>query len=164
MIVAMDASVLTFVLRPEAAGPAGVDRLADRVRHLISELTKANATVVIPTPALAEVLVQAGAAGPALLSNLERGRVFRVAPFDQIAAVEHAALVEQRLSTNTKLSRTERAKAKFDEQIVAIATVTRAEIIYSDDADIRKLVVGGRKVLGLADLPLPPQDAQGNLF
>ena len=55
------------------------------------------------------------------------------------------------------------AKVKYDRQIVAIAKVSGATAIYSDD-DVRTL--GGRHgipVLGLADLPLPAGAAQGLL-
>jgi hypothetical protein len=52
-------------------------------------------------------------------------------------------------------------KIKFDRQIVAIAKVCRATVIYSDDEDVGKIAARARiKVIGLADLPLPPEDAQ----
>ena len=56
-----------------------------------------------------------------------------------------------------------RDKAKFDEQIMAIAIVEGAATIYSDDADIVKLAPEGMEVIGLAALPLPPEDAQPKL-
>ena len=53
------------------------------------------------------------------------------------------------------------AKAKFDRQIVAIAKVHRATAIYSDDGDVKSLGERAKiKVIGIADLELPPQDAQ----
>ncbi|MFX6011401.1 hypothetical protein ABTE87_22180, partial [Acinetobacter baumannii] len=49
-----------------------------------------------------------------------------------------------------------RTKAKFDDQIVAIARVERATVIYSDDADIAKLAGPSVTVIGMASLPMPP--------
>jgi hypothetical protein len=57
-----------------------------------------------------------------------------------------------------------RAKAKFDEQIVAIALAEQAEMILSDDSDIRALAPSRLTVKGIADLELPPEEAQGSLL
>ena len=49
-----------------------------------------------------------------------------------------------------------------DRQIVAIAKVVRATAIYSDDKDIRSIAaMEDISVIGLADLPLPAEDLQG---
>ena len=50
------------------------------------------------------------------------------------------------------------AKIKFDRQIVAIAKVAKATAIYSDDADMRTIAAAEDiAVVGLAELPLPPE-------
>jgi hypothetical protein len=50
---------------------------------------------------------------------------------------------------------------KFDRQIVAIARTEGAQVIYSDDADLRRFArAAGIDVVGIADLPLPPESAQ----
>jgi hypothetical protein len=53
------------------------------------------------------------------------------------------------------------AKLKYDRQIVAIAIVTNASAIYSDDYGV-KAIAGrsGIRVIRLADLELPPEEAQ----
>ncbi|MGA7804236.1 hypothetical protein [Bradyrhizobium sp.] len=49
------------------------------------------------------------------------------------------------------------AKVKFDRQIIAIAKVEGAELIYSEDSDIRRQgEASGLKVLRLEDLEDPP--------
>jgi hypothetical protein len=46
---------------------------------------------------------------------------------------------------------------KYDRQIVAVAKVCGATTIYSDDKDVRTLAKTVKiEVIGLADLPLPP--------
>ena len=56
------------------------------------------------------------------------------------------------------------AKVKYDRQIIAIARVAQASAIYSDDKGIQALAKAADiQVIGLADLPLPPETAQGEL-
>jgi len=53
------------------------------------------------------------------------------------------------------------AKLKYDRRIVATAVVTQSSVIYSDDKHIRTLAKRAKiEVIRLADLPLPPEDAQ----
>lgn len=167
MIVAFDASVLVYVVTPEANAPIDkatgqpVARCADRVSYLIATLQRDKATIIIPTPSLAEVLVGGGDAAPGWLAMLERSRHFRIADFDKRAAVEHAARQAERKLGGKKA--VERRKAKFDDQIVAIAAVAGVSVIYSDDGDIRTLAGTQFEVKGIADLPLPPESEQGSL-
>jgi hypothetical protein len=56
------------------------------------------------------------------------------------------------------------AKVKYDRQIVAMAKVAGATTIDSDDKDLRTLAKASKiDVVGLAELPLPPQKAQLDL-
>lgn len=167
MIVVFDTSTLIFLLRPDASGPRWPtgERIHDcqsRITYLLSELQKVRATIVIPAPTLAELLALADEAAPEWLRILTTTRYFRIVPFDTLAAVECAAMTRQRL-TNVGSVTTTKRKAKFDEQIVAIARVTRASEIYSDDVDIRRLAGEGITVRGMADMQLPPTVAQGEL-
>lgn len=47
---------------------------------------------------------------------------------------------------------------------MAIAAVEGASVIYSDDSDIVKLAGSRFSVIGIEDLPLPPEDAQMDIF
>jgi hypothetical protein len=82
---------------------------------------------------------------------------------DALAAIEAALMTRTALDADDKrggLAATW-AKVKFDRQIVAIAKVARATAINSDDANVRALAAGEEiSVIGLADLPLPPQNPQ----
>lgn len=164
MRVAIDASVLAYLFDASAAAPAGPDgslvsHCQARVEHLLSELQQARATLIIPAPALSEILVYAGEAAPSWLGTLAGNRCCRIAPFDTLAAVECAALARDRL-VHGRAADVSRRKAKFDEQIAAIALVERADEILSDDAHIRQLVGQRMTVRGIADLPLPPKSDQ----
>ena len=56
------------------------------------------------------------------------------------------------------------AKIKFDRQIVAIGRVVQASAIYTDDQNLANTAKRVNiPALGLPDLPLPPETAQGLL-
>jgi hypothetical protein len=161
-MVVFDASVLLFVFNENT--PASVPRAAERVEYLIDRLSEAGETIVIPTPALSECLVHAGPAGPDYLTIINKQACFRVAPFDERAAVEAAARTwraRQRGQPKGGHPDIAKSKIKFDRQIVAIASVEGATTVYSDDSDVRGYArEAGMEALQLSDLPLPPEDPQ----
>jgi hypothetical protein len=169
-MVVIDATILLLMLRPGTpvpAGPSGtqIDKPKERIDFLVKELEKQRTKIIIPTPALAEALVQAGPSGTQqIIEHLQKYAVFRIEPFDTRAAVEVAAMTRMAAASG-KGKRGDSAaiwaKVKYDRQIVAIAKVCGATTIYSDDGDIRNLAKAAKiEVIGLADLPLPPADAQ----
>lgn len=170
-MVVFDATTLIFLLDPDAKPPpdqAGqpVNHVQERIQYLIDTLSKDKQKIIVPTPALSELLVRAGDAGPGYLELLNTTTAFKVVDFDQRAAVEVAAATREAQKSGDKRSGSEStwAKIKFDRQIVAIAKVENAEIIYSDDADIARFAKDlGIRVFRIADLPLPPTEAQRNL-
>ena len=54
----------------------------------------------------------------------------------------------------------ERSRPEFDDQIIAIAKVEGAEVIYSSDIGLAKEAPPQIEVISLSALPLPPQDPQ----
>jgi hypothetical protein len=167
-MVVFDATMLLLLLRPNSGRPldatgAPIANVEERIAHLIQRLEKTKTQIIVPTPALSEVLVYAGAAGPRIVETLNRSVVFRIVPFDSLAAVEAALMTRAAIDTGDKRggSAATWAKVKFDRQIVAIAKVVRATVIYSDDADVRVLAARENiAVIGLAELPLSPGEAQ----
>jgi predicted nucleic acid-binding protein len=168
-MVVIDATTLLLMLRPGTPVPSGpnglpIDRPKDRIDYLVQQLNSAKTKIIIPTPALSEALVRAGAAASQqIIEYLQRYSVFSVEPFDTRAAVEVATMSREALAKGNKRGDTggTYAKVKYDRQIVAIAKVHGATAIYSDDGDIKTL--GGRAkidVISLADLSLPPEKAQ----
>jgi len=174
-MVVFDSSVLLLVLDPNAKPPTDpatgqpLDKSADRIEYLISNLTADKEKIVIPTPVLSEVLVHAGDAMQQYLDILNGQAAFRIAPFDQKAAIEAALSMSDAIkrgghrvdAANPDATKT---KIKFDRQIVAIAKAEDAQAVYSDDADVHRYA----KSLGLvayrtADLDLPPEDPQQSL-
>lgn len=171
-MVVFDATTLLYLLDPEAKAPKDpetgepVARVKDRITFLVSELEKRKEKIIVPTPALSELLVRAGEAGPGYLDILSRQATFKIVDFDQRAAVEVAAATREALAAGDKRSGSDSpwAKVKFDRQIIAIARVEGASAIYSDDGDIVRFAKNfGIAVIRVSDLPLPPEDAQQSL-
>lgn len=161
----IDATVLAYLLDAEAAAPLDasgtpIALCTERISLLISELQKAKATIIIPAPALSEILVYAGDAASNWLSVLSNTKYCRIADFDQLAAIECAVMAKRRIEAGPRREGYTKRKAKFDEQIVAIALVEQADEILSDDSDIRKLAGERMLVRGIGDLPVPKQDLQ----
>jgi len=164
-MVVFDASVLLFVFDENT--PSSVNRAKERVENLIELLSDRVEKIIIPTPALSECLVYAGAAGAEYLTIIGEQSCFRIVSFDERAAVEAAlATYEARQHGQKKGGNpaSTKAKIKFDRQIVAIAKVEAATAVYSDDGDVCKYArEAGMVAYMLSDLPLPPDDPQGAL-
>lgn len=171
-MVVFDATTLLYLFDPEAKAPTDpetgkpVTRVKERIKFLVSDLEKRKEKIIVPTPALSELLVRAGDVGPEYLDILGKSAAFKVVDFDQRAAVEVAAAIREALDAGGKKGGSESswAKVKFDRQIIAIAKVERASPIYSDDGDIERFSKNsGVTVVRVSDLPLPSEDAQRSL-
>jgi predicted nucleic acid-binding protein len=167
--VVLDATMLLLLLRPGVSAPLDpdtgnpVEHAEERIAELVSGLEKAKIGIVIPTPALSELLVHAGTAGPELVRQITRSAAFRLAPFDTLAAIEVAEMTRGAVATGDKRNGASGpwAKIKYDRQIVAIAKVAHADTIYTDDEGLRGFAEAqGLRVIRLAELPLPAERAQ----
>lgn len=158
MAVAFDATILIDLFNPRLKG----DRRA-KLDYLVQELQKRRTKILIPTPALTELMVRAGKAREEIHQKLSGTSAFQIIPFDSRAAMECALLLEEALDAGGKRQLT-KSKIKFDWQIVAIAASHDATVIYSDDGDIARY--GKRAnldVIKTDDLPLPASALQGSL-
>ena len=170
MAVVFDATFLMPMLRPEVGFPVDsatkkpVEKAKERLDYLLDGLEKSATKILVPTPALSEILVRAGVrASQEIVETLDKSRVFRIEAFDTLAAIEVAAMTRAALDGGDKKAGIDApwAKLKYDRQIVAIAKLKGATAIYSDDEDVAKLGhLAGIPVIRFADLDLPPEDPQ----
>ena len=176
MTVAIDASMLLLFLRPDSRVPRGRDGkpapsyARERVENLIKELDESGATVVVPAPAFAEVLVRATSdEARKIVGEMRASAVFDIVPFDVRAASELAEIMRTELAERARPKLRDEAetwaKLKFDRQIVAIAKVSGATEIYSHDRGLETVAARvGIRVIQLQDLPLPPEVLQMDLL
>ena len=88
-MVVIDATMLMPLLRPDIpvpGGPSGtpIEKAKERIDHLVKELERDKTKIIVPTPALSEILVRAGAeaASGKIIEHLQKFSVFRIEPFD----------------------------------------------------------------------------------
>ncbi|MHB8389970.1 MAG: hypothetical protein ACYDBH_10360 [Acidobacteriaceae bacterium] len=159
-MVGFDASIALAVWYPDV--PCSVERAKERVEYLIEFLETKHERIMIPTPALSELLVRAGGAGPALVNQLSKSSRFEIAPFDDLAAIEVAIAIAaaKRIGNKRGKNLTENwAKVKFDHQIVAICKVRGVSTLYSDDPALCNFASScGIHTIRLGELPLRPQE------
>jgi len=146
-----------------------IDKPIERLNFLVETLEKARTKIVIPAPALSEILVRVvPTEAERLVEAINAKVIFRIEAFDVRAAIEVAAMTRNSADGGKRPARRDEAsthaKLKYDRQIVAIALVTKATAIYSDDQGIRAVAARSNiPVICLADLELPPEDAQYKL-
>jgi predicted nucleic acid-binding protein len=119
-MVVFDANFLIYFLDSKVKGGVGAN---PRVDHLVATIQKTGERIVVPTPALCELLVGAAEAGPAFLAIIARSKYFRIAEFGTRAAVEAAALQRDAKLKGVKRGTTPGAdwgKVKFDRQILPL--------------------------------------------
>jgi hypothetical protein len=166
MILA-DNSFLSLVFHPDARPPKHPDtgkpigRLKEKIDDLLERWRTDKETILIPTPTLSEFLYLAGDDGPLYLAEIDSDPLFKVAGFDQKAAIELAVLnlkVKQTLSKAQQKRNSKnptKAKENFDKQIVA-AIANGVRHIYSDDSGVAKFAAHENiNVVRTWDLPEP---------
>ena len=162
-MVAFDNPILSLLIFPDAELRQGSDGLKveharERVIGLVEGIEDAREQVLVPTPVLCELLVTEGADVQDVLTTLRGSAYIRVESFDERAAVELAIRLRdaRRADDQREGLPITKSAMKFDRQIVAIALVSGATVLYSDDDGVAKFAAGcGLAVKRVADLPVP---------
>lgn len=172
-MIVFDATILLLAMFPDKVSPPIDDTtgkpvtfVKERIDAFIDSLEKDKKKIILPCPALSEMLVQAGKDADALISTIKGNNVFKIYPFDIPAAYEVAMMTRSALDDGDKKGGIYAPwqKIKYDRQIVAIAKVNRASIIYTDDPDIKSIAkTHNIETNGIADLPVPTKKLQQTL-
>jgi hypothetical protein len=165
IVVAFDAGMLSILIHPDATlpdDPATGKPLVgakERIEFLVAKLTKDRATILIPTPALAEFLFVVDESGANYLRVLNTYAVFDIKEFDVKAAIECAESQRKAFATGDKKSGAKGfyQKSKVDRQVISVAKAWNAEAIYTTDQDVVNMAKSIGGIIGVAiwDLPLP---------
>jgi predicted nucleic acid-binding protein len=163
-MVVIDNTFLSLMLYLRAKPPKDpstgkpLERTGDRIEKLLDDLDSESERLIVPTPVLSEFLILVAKDAPAYLEKLSGMKNILIKPFDEMAAIELAAVeVEDRMGRGKRGgSASPWAKLRFDRQIVAIAKTNKARRIYSDDEDVVKYAARlGMQVIRTWELPLP---------
>jgi len=171
-VIVFDATMLLLFMRPDVNPPIDentgkpVKNVKERITAFINQLEKDKTRIIVPTPALSELLVRAGESMQLLVNTIQKSSVFSLEPFDTRAAIEVAVMAHKEIDAGNKKGGVDStwAKIKYDRQIIAIAKVNNASTIYSDDRDIHGMAEKAKiNVLRLVDLPVPKEMLQEEL-
>jgi predicted nucleic acid-binding protein len=160
MICTLDACVLVLW-----ASTKTEESLLARLDHLLEKVAKADGVLVLPTPAISELLVRTENGTTAWLGALQKRSAVRVAPFDMKAAVECAMIHRLAVSAGGKRHGTKKGehyqKVKIDRQIAAIARVAGSDLLVTDDDNLIAVAnFVGLQALRPVELELPSAAAQ----
>lgn len=142
-IVAVDNQVLVWGVRRRAA--AGQEAMIERAAHLLDRLKDEGATVVVPSPVLAEHLVPVPLDEHPIAIEALANCAVRIYPLDTPAAALAAAIFQEAkygarpVYEELQREGLTRQVVKVDMQIVAIAIVRQARVLYSEDDGIHSI-------------------------
>ena len=166
--VAFDNTMLSLLLNPNGDPPIDmvtkkpVDLCRERAESLIVKLQKARRKIILPTPAIAELLTVIGPDAQQYINTIARSRVFEIAAFDAKSASELALLNRGIFLTSDKKSKFEPyQKVKFDRQIIAICCANGVTELFTDDDKLAKRArMCGITPIGIAEIPIPDSARQ----
>jgi len=152
LVLLMQGSSPDVVHDPEYDTP--VERVPEKLSFLLTELKKKRAKILIPTPVLAELFAGLGNKANEIFEVLNNSYGMQFADFNVAAAIETGLALRTKKKTDR---RTGWQKVKFDRQIVSIAKVNKAEIVYSNDMQVcRWSRNAGMKSVSIWQLENPP--------
>ena len=165
-MIACDATFLSQLFNDKCVPPhdiAGkpVEGAKERILYFVKTLSKQRTVIVVPTPALSELLtILDEKAIPDVLNELRRSSRFKVEAFDEKAAIEAAIMTKSAFAEGhgkKDALQSNWSKIKFDRQIMAIARALGVDTLYSDDID---MVTHGKRagirIVRTEELPIPP--------
>ena len=159
-MIVVDAVFLVLMIDPESTQDNG---RAGKVKHFVEGLSKTNTVVMIPSPAIAELVAGRAQKIEEVVETLRRLKGFIVQPFDEVIAIEtgeRIAFHQASLKPHDRATHW-RVTMKYDAMIAATAIVRGASELYTDDANLGKYLTGSSVTLRLIDdLPSPPEDPQ----
>ena len=173
-MVVFDATYVVPLITPSLKTPPRdehnnpIPHYRERLEGLVARLDESRTKIILPSPALSEVLIRAEDAAAEYLEALRGMSALKVESFDEKAAIEAAILSRdaiQRLGDKKAGSQKGWQQVKFDRQVVAIAKVHHATTIYTQDKGLAEFArQAGITTIRIEQLPLPIQHAQAKLF
>jgi predicted nucleic acid-binding protein len=164
-MVGIDANILSLFLFPSASAPNDfrsgkpIDQAHERAEFLIAQLQQDGEIILIPTPALSEVLAVVPDIN-ACVQILQSKGCFKIGNFGERAAVELALRLQAAIKGGDKFEGVASPwqKVKYDRQIIAICKVEGCSRIYSTDQHVHKHAALWKiPILNLSDVKLTGQ-------
>lgn len=169
--VAFDNTMLSILLNPNGRIPpdpvtgAIVEFAKERAESVLAEIQKSKSKIIIPAPALAELLTVIGPTAEQYINLINSSQIFEIAAFDARCASELAFLNRNVFSKQDKRSSTEAyQKIKIDRQILAICKVNGVSKLYTDDSSLKNSAkLCEITPIGISEVPIAESDKQQKL-
>ena len=158
--VAFDNTMLSILLNPD--DDTDLELAKERAESVVFAMEKARRKILLPAPALAELLTAIGPGAQQYVNIVGRSRLFEVASFDQRCAMELALLNRDTFKFgDQKDGLAPYQKIKVDRQIIAVCRVHGATELYTDDGGLAKRArLVGITPIALAEVPIPEDKKQ----
>ncbi|MEC5323274.1 type II toxin-antitoxin system VapC family toxin [Aurantimonas sp. A3-2-R12] len=164
-MVVVDTNFLVLMIDPSST--QNTNNRVDRVRHFIAETSNTGEVVVIPSPVLAELVAGRTSRVEEIVETIRQFRVMEIQAFDTVIAIEtgeRIAAVQARIPEDQRLPGWKVAM-KYDAMVAATALVRGARAIITTDDGFGKYLEGSSiSMLRIDELPMPPEDPQGDML
>jgi predicted PilT family ATPase len=171
--VAFDNTFLTLLLdptsqvRPNPVTGAATLYMPGRISSLIDDLTVRGDKLIIPAPAIAEVMCRVNPPSK-VMAKLGAYKCIEPYAFDQKCALTLGEITQksrEEIKDARLLNDWTRQRVKVDLQIVAVALTYGADTLYTDDDSQTAFAeMCGMNVMHTWNLPLNEAYRQGELF
>jgi predicted nucleic acid-binding protein len=161
--VAFDNTMLSILLNPDGkpvyypGTNSPVELARERAESVVADIEKARRKIILPAPALAELLTAIGPDAQQYLTIIGRSRVFEIGNFDARGAAELALLNRGVFAATDARDKIDPyQKRKVDRQILAICKVYGVTDLYTDDKGMASRArLCGIVPVSLSEIPIP---------
>lgn len=150
MVVCIDTHILIWGIQKRSK-PSQADMI-ERTINFLNWLENEQQTVIVPPPVLSEFLMKIPQRDHDRITREIQSR-FIVPPFDAITAAMHARIWQTNSNNGLHSENDDRERIKTDSLIVAVAVVSKAKILYSEDTGLQKLAKGFIETRGIPIVP-----------
>lgn len=169
MTVGFDNTMLSILLNPDGKIPddpntgAPVIEAKARAEAVVHVVQKQRRRIILPAPALAELLTAIGPDAQQYVNVVSRSRVFEVGNFDARCAAELALLNRDTFKAHDDREKLEPyQKRKVDRQIIAICKAYGVTELYTDDRGLSSRArMCGITPISICEIAIPDSARQG---
>jgi predicted nucleic acid-binding protein len=169
--VAFDNTMLSILLNPDGkpvyhpGTDTPIELAKERAESVVAQIEKSRRKIILPAPALAELLTAIGPDAQQYLNIVGRSRVFEIGNFDARGAAELALLNRGVFAPADEKDKFDtHQKRKVDRQIIAICKVYGVSELYTDDKGMAaRARLCGITPISLSEVPIPDTARQHSL-
>lgn len=149
-IVCVDTHVLIWGVKKDSS--PSQREMIERTVNFLHWLENERQKIIVPAPVLGEFLMNIPQDQHDRITEEIQSR-FMVLPYDAAAAAMFARIWQINKNNGMPSGESSREKMKIDSEIVAIAVINKAAIMYSEDPGLQKFANGFIETRDIPKLP-----------